>query len=110
MSLKPLDLQNLFVRLNQVSKQQAAQQEAPLHAQQVAAQEIEQEAKLADKRVGKTNETGIGAEKMHDDQSGNGGSSSSDREKRRDGDESVDKREEDIFKDPDLGNRIDISG
>jgi hypothetical protein len=110
MSLKPLDLQTLFVRLNEVSKQQAARQEAVMHAQQVAGQEIEQQTKMADKRVARTEETSDGPEKLHDDQtrqgaSGEGGSSAEDRES----EDEQEKKRDDPFRDPDLGNRIDIN-
>lgn len=108
--MKPLDLQNLFIRINEVSKQQASRQEALVHAQQVAGQEIEQNTKLADERVAKTGETGEGPGKVKDENP---------REKRRrpgarggagaEEDEAEEKGE-DIFRDPDLGNRIDISG
>lgn len=109
MSLKPLDLQNLFVRLNEISKQQAARQEALLHAQQVAGQEIEQETKLADKRVAKTEETSDGPEKLHDDQKkGNQNQNSEQNAKQEEEDDSGSPRN-DPFRDPDLGNRIDIN-
>ncbi len=111
MSLKPIDLQNLFVRLNEISKQQAAQQEAVLHAQQVAGQEIEQQTKMADKRVAKTEETSDGPEKLHDDQTGGGARQAKKEHLRGDKEEDDEAaEEEDLFKDPDLGNRIDING
>ena len=51
MSLKPIDLQNLFVRLNQIGREQAAREEAPIHAQQVAAEEIAQKTRQSGEKV-----------------------------------------------------------
>ncbi|AHC14607.1 hypothetical protein [Salinispira pacifica] len=109
MSLKPIDLQNLFLRLNMISKQQAAQQEAPVHAQQVAAQEIEQKTRQMGEKVQPTEESSDGPEKIHDDQAKSRSKSHQSPEGEQ-GEQEEGSEKDDPFRDPDLGNRIDISG
>lgn len=110
MSLRPIDLQNLFVHLNQVGREQAAREEAPLHAQQVAAEEIKEETRQFGEKVQATEETSSGAEKIHDEQSGR-----QEEEAFQEGEEGEEANQEenksdDPFRDPDLGNKIDIRG
>ena len=109
MSLRPIDLQTLFGRLNEISKQQAAQNEASHHAQQVAGKEIADKSSQNEKQVNKTEELDDGAQKtrktgQEGHSSGHEGSSYSEKETHKEEDPS-----EDIFRDPDLGNRVDIS-
>lgn len=114
MSLKPIDLQNLFVRLNEVSKQQAAHQEAQVHNQQVVGEEIERRTRLNDERVAQAEQSGEGPEKLNDQQqsggSGQEGSKKKKKPEQQDDQTSSDEANDDVFRDPDLGNRIDISG
>ena len=110
MSLKPLDLQNLFVHLHQIGREQAARQEAPVHIQQVAGEEIKQKTLQSGEVVQASEDMGAGAEKIHDgqEQSNNQQESSQDQD-----DEQAEKerqKRDDPFRDPDLGNKIDISG
>lgn len=95
--------------MNLVSKQQAAQQEAPLHAQQIAAQEIEQKTRQMGEKVQPTEESSDGPEKIHDDQAKNRDTSKEHPEGEQDQQEEG-SEQDDPFRDPDLGNRIDISG
>jgi hypothetical protein len=115
MSLKPIDLQNLFVRLNQVSKDQAAQQQSQLHAQQVAGQEIEEKTLKNDNKVNKTDEMEQGPEQVTDEKQK--GQSKAEQKKKEEEEkaasESADsdgKPKKNPFEDPDLGNTIDIMG
>ncbi|NCN04207.1 MAG: hypothetical protein GW949_01125 [Spirochaetales bacterium] len=112
MSLRPIDLQNLFGRLNEISKQQAAIHEASHHAQQVAGKEIAEKSAQQEERVNKAEELDEGAQKPRrvdrdDHSSGSGGSYHS--AKKRTEDEDEEEKAEDPFRDPDLGNRVDIS-
>ena len=108
MSLKPLDLQNLFVRLNQIGREQIARQEAPLHAQQVAAEKIAQETRLAGEKVHAPEETSSGPEKIHRDHEQE--QSDNRREQAKHEDPAEEEKPDDPFRDPALGNKIDISG
>lgn len=110
MSLRPIDLQNLFGRLNEISKQQAAIHEASHHAQQVAGSEIAERSANLQNRVTKTEHIEEGPDKakkvdeedVYQQQRHHQENNQDDKE---DSEESV----EDIFRDPDLGNKVDIS-
>ncbi|MGI9256837.1 MAG: hypothetical protein ACR2PY_07880 [Salinispira sp.] len=112
MSLKPIDLQNLFVRLNQVGREQAAREEAPLHAQQVAAEEIAQKTRQSGEKVNAAAEPGPGPEKVHDDEEESRNYQEAEqhgKDPKAEPEEGQEKQN-DPFKDPDLGNTIDING
>jgi len=110
MSLRPIDLQNLFGRLNEISKQQAAVLEASHHAQKVAGSEIAEKSANLQNRVSKTEdiEEGpdkpkkIGEEEFYHQQQHHHAKKDSE-------DENSDDTKDDIFRDPDLGNKVDIS-
>lgn len=106
MSIRPIDLQNLFGRLAEVSKQQAATNEASLHAQQVAGAEIAEKATSKNSKVTETDTLQEGPEKSKSVSDDDKPRNQHEQKKKR---EETDEEEEDIFKDPDLGNRIDIS-
>ncbi|KGE73545.1 hypothetical protein [Spirochaeta lutea] len=112
MSLRPIDLQNLFLRLNQISKQQAAAQEAAAHAQSVEGQELEESAKAKQKRVSKPDEIQEGPEQSHFDEESpeeSGRRRGTGSKNRKKGKDSSDESDDSLFKDPDLGTHIDIS-
>lgn len=109
MSLRPIDLQNLFGRLNEISKQQAAIHEASHHAQQVAGSEIAERSANQQKRVTKTEDIEEGPDKpkkVDEEDVYQQHKHRHDKEKEEDTNE---ESPDDIFRDPDLGNKVDIS-
>lgn len=108
MSIKPIDLQTLFMHMNQVGRDQA-QQKQGLHLQQIiAGSELVREAEQKDSSVNETNPLSDGPENIHEDDDGSRGS-----RKRKKGEEEKKESKDNsrkYFNDPDLGNKLDISG
>lgn len=110
MSLRPIDLQNLFGRLNEISKQQAAILEASHHTQKIAGSEIAEKSANLQNRVSETEdiEEGpdkpkkIGEEEFYHQKHHHDAKEDED-------DENSEDSNNDIFRDPDLGNKVDIS-
>ena len=105
MSIKPLDLQTMFVRLNEVSKEQSQSQHASaLQQNQEARKLVEQELKQ-DSSVNKSHE---------DDETGkvdDQEEKKNQEEKKQSGSkETRDDPKKEIVKDPEMGTHIDISG
>ena len=72
MSLRPIDLQNMYVRMAEVSKQQSAIQQANALAQETAAREIAKKSSDEESRVAETRDLEDGTEKdqgvgLHED-------------------------------------------
>jgi len=108
MAITPLDLQTMFVRLNEVSKEQShTQHAAALQQDQEARKLVEQELQHG-KSVNSTSEDKE-SKKVEDDESANTGQEekrqSSSREQRKD-----EKPRKEVVKDPEMGKHIDISG
>ncbi len=108
MSIKPIDLQTLFMHMNQVGRDQA-QQKQGLHLQQViAGSELVRETEQKDSSVNQTNPLSEGPEKIHDDDEESRGG-----RKRKKGKEEKNETKDEsrnYYSDPDLGKKIDISG
>lgn len=111
MAIQPIDLQTLFTQLDKVGKNQTAQKEG-LHIQQ--ALQGDQIQRKTDERIQSVNES---------QDTGEGPETVKDRSPRKKNDEEKQDREEQdesspeesqkkpwIFRDPDLGRNIDISG
>jgi hypothetical protein len=104
MAIQPIDLQVLFSRLNQVGKEQAAMRDSQVQAQAVAANEIAEQSEQRDHRVTELSTEEEGPEVVNDDSEGNQGGGG---QSRREEDEA---HEDEVFRDPDLGQNVDISG
>lgn len=108
MSIKPIDLQTLFVKMDEVSKEQALVKEhAALQQDQAAKAQVSQEIEK-DHRVTETpqdNETQV----VKDDQSESGGESRK-RERQADDSSSEDSSGREVVTDPDVGRHVDLSG
>jgi len=112
-------LQNMYVRMAEVSKQQSAIQQANALAQETAAREIAKKSSDEESRVAETRDLEDGTEKdqgvgLHEDgKAKNPYNRGQRRRSGAEGDNETGKEsasgESDIFKDPDLGNRVDIS-
>jgi hypothetical protein len=108
MPIRPIDLQTMLMQLHQVGREQAAEKEgAALQAsmQGAVAKRKEIEASGAVKRPESPKE---GARAVAEKKSGTSGS-----EEEGEGAEEESKEEdrrEEIVRDPDLGNKVDLSG
>ena len=107
MSIQPIDLQTLFMRLGQVGKEQAAMREAAHLAQAAQGTEIARQSEEAARTVNETKELEDGLEAVKDEQEGAGKNA----EREKEESQSKEKNEQkDVFSDPALGTKIDLSG
>jgi hypothetical protein len=109
MPIQPIDLQNMFLKMSQIGKEQAEQRN--IAAQQQAAQgsEFVKETEHKDHSVNKADDLPDGAEKTDEDGKRKGKEEQSEQKKREhDGD--GENRKGRYLEDPDLGHHIDISG
>jgi hypothetical protein len=104
-SIQPIDLQVLFSRLNQIGREQAVQRDAQVQAQAVAGKEIAERSEQRDHRVSELSTEEEGPEVVGEDgqNTASGGQEGEARE------ESEETRQE-VFRDPDLGRHVDLSG
>lgn len=107
MPIKPIDLQTLFLQMNQVSKEQSAAKDGAVLQQSI------QGAVLAKKREDEVRsvqkpQADEGTGKIGDRESGAETGEESEGRKRGRNPEETDEPE--VVKDPDLGRRIDIQG
>ncbi len=108
MPVQPIDLQNMFLRLNQIGKEQADHREIVAQQQSAQNSEFVRETEHRDHSVNQSDDVSEGPRKADDEGAGkrqNEKQGSKSREK--------DKKSEDgqyLFKDPDLGQNIDITG
>ncbi|MGL1894677.1 MAG: hypothetical protein OCD02_23865 [Spirochaetaceae bacterium] len=107
MSIKPLDLQTLFVKMAQVGKDQAALQKSVENQQSREANQLVKEENNRDHSVNKAEED---KEAEHiDNNKGSGSGSSGGDEKHKEDEETKDDKAK-YFSDPKRGHNIDISG
>ena len=106
MSIQPIDLQTLLLRLNQVGQEQSSQRDAVIQGQAVTGSEIAQKSEEQERRLDETSTVDEGPEALRDQEGGGRGKPSE--EERRE--QQQEPPEEDLFRDPDLGQNIDISG
>jgi hypothetical protein len=111
MAIQPIDLQTLFTQLDKVGKNQAAQKEGLQIQQAIQGDQIQRKTDERIQSVNESQDTGEGAETIRDRTS----RKNADEEKQ--GREEKDENSEDkspgeplIFRDPDLGRNIDVSG
>lgn len=106
MSIQPIDLQTLFVKMSQVGKEQAIQKESITIQQEIQGNEIAKKHIHDDSSVNRTDNSDSGPEKTREDR---------EKEKKKGKEEKKQKKNEapvsrEILFDPDLGKNIDISG
>lgn len=113
MSLRPIDLQTMLVRLSELSREQSAIHDINVQSKAANMADSIRKTMEADEKVDQTNEIPDGVAKV-DDQA-----RQHEREQRQAAQaggqeapaaEEAPAPEDDIFHDPDLGTRIDISG
>ncbi len=108
MPIQPIDLQNLFLRMDQIGKEQAAQREISLQHQSLQNSTLAKELEHQDHSVNQPEDMRNNLRKTDED----GGNRQRNRE---DGDEeekqkNLKDRKKTTFTDPDLGHNIDITG
>ena len=106
MSVQPIDLQVLFSRLNLIGREQTAQRNMITQAQAVAASEIAERSAEEARRVSELHHEDEGSEKVSDDSE----SGQSAQEQSGDHEPAQESAEQEILRDPDLGQNIDLSG
>ena len=107
MAIQPIDLQTLLMRLGQVGKEEAAMRQAAAQSQSVTGSEIARRSAEQQRQVTETETLQDGAEQVHDDDAGEGSTGG----EKRGAEESEGESEDDeVFRDPDLGQNVDISG
>lgn len=107
MSIQPIDLQTLFVRLSNIGKEQSAQRDAIVQNQAVTAGEIAQKAAQNAQTVHQPDEVSDGPETVTEDGSNR---QRRDREKRKHSQPDGTEASADTFRDPTLGRHVDLSG
>ncbi|TVR32214.1 MAG: hypothetical protein EA404_08060 [Spirochaetaceae bacterium] len=106
MAIQPIDLQTLFLRLNQIGQEQSAERNALLQGQAVAGSEIARRSELEKSVVRESHDVEGGPEQLHDDDESNAEQKQD--HSRHDRSDSSDDLE--VFRDPDLGRNVDVSG
>ncbi len=108
MSIQPIDLQTLLLRLNQVGQEQSAHRDAIIQGQAVTGSEIAQKSEEQERRLDETSTVDEGPEKVKD-QEGRHREQAEEEGRQGERDEQSEEQSE-LFRDPDLGQNIDISG
>jgi hypothetical protein len=106
MSIQPIDLQTLLVRLGEVGKEHNAQRAAAAQGQAVAGSEIAQRSQEEARTVTETHTLEEGPEDVGDEEEGQ--PHENEGEKRGRGEETS--AGDGIFRDPDLGQNVDVTG
>lgn len=106
MPIQPIDMQTLFMRLNQIGKEQAILREAAHLAQAQTAGELVRESETQAHSVNQTRELEEGLEGVNEEEQGGEQRHAPEHERGR----KKPGTEREIFRDPDLGSNIDIVG
>ncbi|MFW5694387.1 MAG: hypothetical protein ACOCYB_04415 [Alkalispirochaeta sp.] len=109
MSIQPIDLQTLFVRLSQVGREQSAMKQAILQNQEVTGREIAERSRQAGESVLESEEVSEGPETVDEEGSSPQQNTPSHHE-HASGEDDSNESSEDVFRDPDLGQHIDLEG
>ena len=108
MALKPIDLQTLFVKMAEVSKEQnQVKEQAALQQAQAARAQVTRELE-DDHRVTQTPENTEAVE-VKDDESEHAPEQPGEREEKKESD-AADKPKKEVVTDPDIGRHIDLTG
>lgn len=105
MAIQPIDLQTLFVRLSQVGREQSAIRDAIAQNQVVTGNEIAEKSQETANAVNQSDAVSEGPEKADED---GAGGEHGERNQRRRSEENA--AEEEVFRDPDLGQNVDLTG
>ncbi|MCL2704967.1 MAG: hypothetical protein FWE72_02025 [Spirochaetaceae bacterium] len=106
MSIQPIDLQTLFLKMTQVGKDQAVEKDSIMLQQTLQGHEIAKRNQHSDNSVNKANNSDAGPEKTKEDKEQGGNHD----QKKRKKEKNKTFEDKEILSDPDLGKNIDISG
>jgi len=107
MPIQPIDLQNMFLRLNLVGKEQAEHRSIIAQHQSVRNSEYLQKELNRDHQVNETNDLSEGPKKTEEEGSGQ---KREQENQDKEGKEEEKEKKQTVFQDPDLGHHIDITG
>ncbi|MFP4373530.1 MAG: hypothetical protein ACLFPO_04310 [Spirochaetaceae bacterium] len=107
MAIQPIDLQTLLMRLGQIGNEEAAMRHAAAQSQSVTGSEIARRSADQQRQVTEAETLPDGAERVHDDETGEGSTGGGKHGTEKNEDE---RHEDEVFQDPDLGQNVDISG
>ena len=107
MSIQPIDLQTLFVKMHHVGKEQVAQKEAAVIQQEIQGNEMVKKHQHDDSSVNRADISDKGPENVKED---GRGSTDHGAEHKKSKEEKARRKEKEILFDPDLGKNIDFSG
>ncbi|MDR2630241.1 MAG: hypothetical protein LBC60_04895 [Spirochaetaceae bacterium] len=111
MAIQPIDLQTLFTQLDKVGKNQTAQKEGLQIQQALQGEQIQRKTEERIQSVNESQDTGEGAETIRDRSSRkNTGEEKQGREETGENPQDEKPGEPLVFRDPDLGRNIDVSG
>lgn len=105
MSIQPIDLQVLFSRLNEIGRDQAAHRDSQLQAQAVVGSEIAERSEQRDHRVNELSTEEEGPAVVGDEAEGRRGDN-----RHKSADEDAGPTDHSVFRDPDLGQHVDVTG
>jgi len=113
MAIAPIDLQTLFTQMDKVGKTQAAQKEGQVVQQAIHGEQIQKKTEELIRQVNETQNTGDGAEKINDrtqkqKQDSKNNNSGKEENETDESDQNKTVNPAFNFRDPRLGNRIDI--
>lgn len=109
MSIQPIDLQTLFVKMNLVGKEHSAQKNSVIVRQEIQGEEIVKKHQHDDHSVNKTETADEGLGKTKDDlNEENNPDKKHQQQHNHEAKENLESKE--ILRDPNLGKNIDVSG
>jgi len=110
MSIKPVDLQTLFMQMNHVGKEQSAGKEAIIHGQDHEASKLLKEEDIRDHSVNETSQAGDEAAKVKEHFGQSSQSSKETEAEKKEKEEKGENQEKEVIRESYLGRNIDISG
>ena len=111
MAIQPIDLQTLFTQLDKVGKLQAAQKEGLQIQQALQGDQIQRKTDERIRSVNESQDMGEGTEAVNDrSPRQNSGKEKQDRQRGGEAPAGEAFPGQDLFRDPDLGKNIDLSG
>ncbi len=108
MAIQPIDLQILFAQIDKVGKIQVDQKDGAQIQQSVQSAIMQRKVDEMTRSVNETKDSGEGAERVKDGQSG-AGRDRQGKQKEKDESEAEETKSE-VITDPGLGRNVDISG
>jgi hypothetical protein len=109
MAITPIDLQTIFTQVDKVGKTQAAAKEGQALAQSIQGAHIQRKTEEQIKQVNETQNTGEGADKINDHSRRQNSGSKKDGKGKDDDKDSEEEKSFSVLRNPNLGNKIDIS-